>query len=87
MKQPPTDDAVGAHTEPVGPWRWITNGLIEETIRVWEPRYGRKIGPEEAALILTRVVEFVRILTEHSQRLDAGDPGGEGASADEATQI
>ena len=60
MKQPPRDDAVGARTEPVGPWRWVTDGLIEETIRVWEPRYGRNIGPEEADLILTRAVDFFR---------------------------
>jgi hypothetical protein len=84
MKQRPTGDAVGARTEPVGPWLWVTDGLIEETIRVWEPRYGREIGPEEAALILTRAVELVRVLAEHSQHVDAGDPGGEPASAEQA---
>jgi hypothetical protein len=53
-KQPPTDDAIAPRTEPVGPWRWVTDDLIEETIRVWEPRHGRWIGPEEAVLILSR---------------------------------
>lgn len=75
--RPPTDDAVGASTESTGPGQWVTDGLIEETIRVWEPRYGRTIGPEEAALILTRVVEFFRILEEHSQHVDSGALGGE----------
>jgi hypothetical protein len=79
MKEPPTDDAVRARAESLGPERWVTHGLIEETIRVWEPRYGRKIGPEEAALILTRVVEFVRVLAEHSQHVDAGDRGEKAA--------
>jgi hypothetical protein len=77
MKQPQTDDPVGGRTEPVGPWCWVTDGLIEETIRVWEPRYGRKIGPEEAALILTRVVDFFRVLAEHSQHVEAGDLSAE----------
>ena len=62
---------------PVGVW--VTDGLIEETILVWEPRYGRQIGPQEAALILTRVVEFFRVLAEHSQHVDAGDRSGEAA--------
>jgi hypothetical protein len=82
MKQPPVGDAVGAHSEPLRHGRRVTDGLIDETIRVWEPRYRRKIGPEEAAQILTRVVEFFRVLAEHSQHLDAG---GEAARTDHVT--
>jgi hypothetical protein len=74
MKEPPADDAVGARTEPVGPWRWVTDGLIEETIRVWEPRYGRKTGPEEALLTLTTAVEFFRVLAKHSQQSTLATP-------------
>jgi hypothetical protein len=84
VKQAPTDDAVGRRTDPVGPWRWVTAGLIEETIRVWEPRYGRKIDPEEATLILSRVVEFFRALAEH---VDGVDPGGEATLTDQVIGI
>ena len=87
MKQPPPDDAVGRRTDPVGPWRWVTDGLIEETIRVWEPRYQRKIGPEEAALILSTAVEFFRALADHAERVDSGDPGGEAARTDQVSEV
>jgi hypothetical protein len=73
-KQPPTDDAIAPGTEPLGAWRWVTDGLIDETIRVWEPRYGRRIGREEAVLIVTGVVEFLRVLAKHSQQVNACDP-------------
>ncbi len=60
VKQPQTDDTVAPRTEPVRTLQWVTDGLIEETIRVWEPSYGRRVGPEEAVLILPGVVEFWR---------------------------
>jgi hypothetical protein len=61
------------------------DGLIDETIRIWESRYGRTVDAEEAALILTRVVEFVRVLAEHSQPVDPGDPDGEAGHGDQVT--
>jgi hypothetical protein len=43
MKQAPTYDAIGARRT-----RWAvalgSDGLIEETIRVWQPRYGRRLA-------------------------------------------
>jgi hypothetical protein len=87
VKQAPTHDAVGRRTDPVGPWRWVTAALIEETIRVWEPRYERKIGSEEAALILSTAVEFFRALADCAERVDGGDPGGAAARASQVSEV
>lgn len=46
-----------------------------------------EVGPEEATLILTRAVAFLRVLAEHSRHIDAGDPGREAARTDQVTRI
>ena len=41
---------------------WITPALIEATQKVWEPRYGRPLSPEEAITIVQnagRLFEFL----------------------------
>ena len=41
---------------------WITPELIQATQKVWEPRYGRPLSPEEAITIVQnagRLFEFL----------------------------
>lgn len=44
-----------ATSVPAGTCAWMTAELIEQTLRVWEPHYGRTLSAEEAVEILTSV--------------------------------
>ncbi len=42
--------------------------LIQYTIRVWEPRLGRKLTEEDARQILENVVGFFRVLLDWDRK-------------------
>jgi hypothetical protein len=42
--------------------RWITEELITETIRVWQPRYGKPISTDEALQIILSVGRLREVL-------------------------
>jgi hypothetical protein len=50
--------------------------LIQQTIRVWEPRLGRPLSEEDARQILENVVGFFRVLNgwDHQERDSESDP-------------
>jgi hypothetical protein len=42
--------------------RWITEELLAETIRVWQPRYGKPISTDEAMQIVLAVSRLGEVL-------------------------
>ena len=50
---------------------WISNELLAQTQRVWSRAYGRPIGEEEAAEILTNVKHLAQALMKAKQGGDA----------------
>jgi hypothetical protein len=42
--------------------------LIEHTIRIWEPRLGRRLSEEDARQILENVVGFFRVLHDWDRK-------------------
>ena len=47
---------------PSGKPRWITDELLAETIRVWQPRYGKPISDDEAVQIILSVSRLGEVL-------------------------
>ena len=47
---------------------WITGELIEDTRRVWSPRYGRPITPTEAVEILVNVKKVAEAFQKAMRR-------------------
>lgn len=43
---------------------WMTTELIDETVRVWSPVYGRQINRSEAIEILRNIKAFFELVTE-----------------------
>ena len=50
---------------------WISNELLAQTQRVWSRAYGRPIGEEEAAEILTNVKHLAQALMKAKHGGDA----------------
>jgi len=48
---------------PAGTPSWITPELIEATQKVWEPRYGRPLSPEEAITIVQNAGRLFELLS------------------------
>ena len=42
--------------------RWITEELLAETIRVWQPRYGKSISTDEAMQMILAVSRLGEVL-------------------------
>lgn len=42
--------------------RWITDELLAETIRVWQPRYGKPISDDDAVQIILSVSRLGEVL-------------------------
>jgi hypothetical protein len=42
--------------------RWITAELLAETIRVWQPRYGKSLSTDEAKQIILAVSRLGEVL-------------------------
>jgi hypothetical protein len=42
--------------------RWITEELLTETIRVWQPRYGKLISTDEAVQIILTAGRLCQVL-------------------------
>ena len=64
---------------PPGAPNWITQELMEETLRVWGPKYeklGETITPEDAFEMIMNVSELADILEirEHDGELYSPDP-------------
>ena len=56
-----------------------TEEMIEEAIRHWEPRYGRKLTREDACEIIRNMTAYLRILMEwdRRERAKAAEAGGQ----------
>ena len=48
---------------PAGAPDWITQELIEETIRVWQPYYAELLSPEEAVTMIRNVGRLFQALS------------------------
>jgi hypothetical protein len=53
---------------PSGAPSWVTLELIEDTIRVWQPRYGQPLTAEDALSILMNFAALADVLLEGEQR-------------------
>ena len=51
---------------PAGTPDWITAGLIEQTIRVWQPYYEAVLTPEEAITMIQSVGRLYQALSSGS---------------------
>ena len=47
---------------------WITDDLLQSTIDIWSPRYGRTLSTEEAIEILINVKRFGETLLKSSNK-------------------
>ena len=52
---------------PAGAPDWITQELIEATIRVWQPYYAEILSPEEAVTMILNVGRLFDALSSRSQ--------------------
>jgi hypothetical protein len=50
--------------DPCPAMHWMTAELVDETIRVWSPVYGRQIDKSEAVEILRNVKALFELITE-----------------------
>jgi hypothetical protein len=57
----------------VSPAPTVTDSMIDETIRVWEPKYGRQLSREEARQILVNALTFFQTLAALDAQLRRGD--------------
>ncbi|MCC7290463.1 MAG: hypothetical protein IT449_00210 [Phycisphaerales bacterium] len=48
---------------PPGTPAWITSELVRATRKVWEPRYGRPLSPEEAITIVLSAGRLFELLS------------------------
>jgi len=48
--------------------------VIQRTIDVWSPRYGRTITDEEAMEIIERFMSLFRLLEDEAKRIGGSNP-------------
>ena len=51
----------------------VTASMIDETIRIWEPKYGRKLSREEGRQILVNALTFFQTLADLDLQLRRAD--------------
>jgi hypothetical protein len=61
----PSTTAVAARRVPGA--AWITQTMVEDTRRVWSPRYGYELSDAEAVEILMNVRRLVQVLWKGGQ--------------------
>lgn len=64
-RSPPEPDSSESDSNPVKSYPSVD--LIQHTIRVWEPRLGRRLTEEDARRILENVVGFFHVLETWSR--------------------
>jgi hypothetical protein len=61
-----TEDGAASGIVPAGAPDWITQELIEATIRVWQPYYAELLTPEEAVTMIQNVGRLFSALSSGS---------------------
>jgi hypothetical protein len=59
-------DGTRSSIVPAGMPDWITQELVEQTIRVWQPYYGEVVTPEEAVTMILNVGCLYGVLSSGS---------------------
>jgi hypothetical protein len=62
-----TGTSKSATALPPGTPAWISLELVEETVRVWQPRYERPLTTEDAVTILVNAGRLMNVLSLESE--------------------
>lgn len=58
---------------PAGTPSWISSELVEQTLKVWQPRYSESLSVEDAIAILTGASRLMRTLAVFPNEASSGN--------------